>query len=89
MIRMKNRDMPSAPIIDSHGVFIMQGLPSIGLTKREYFAGLAMQGLLAGDTEGGYSRASIIEEAILQADHILAALEDNNNVSEESSDANK
>jgi len=31
-----------------------QGIKIEGLTKREYFAAMAMQGFLANSTEGGY-----------------------------------
>ena len=51
----------------------------IGLTKREYFAGLAMQGLIAGrwacpdnvpnDVE------TIVEQAVIHADRLLEKLE--------------
>lgn len=45
-----------------------------GLTKREYFAGLAMQGLLAcPDVRGSYER--IVTESINWADELLKQLE--------------
>ena len=52
-----------------------------GLTKREHFAGLAMQSLLAGDEASDYTRDGISLEAIAQADSILKELEasDENN----------
>lgn len=45
-----------------------------GLTKREYFAGLAMQGLLAYPdiTNSAYI---IAKESVIQADALLKALE--------------
>lgn len=53
-----------------------------GLTKREYFAALAMQGLLAnqngGKQKGGgmtFSPVGISELAVLHADATLAELE--------------
>lgn len=53
-----------------------------GLTKREYFAGMAMQGLLAnpngGMQKGGgmtFSPVGISELAVLHADALLAELE--------------
>ena len=54
-----------------------------GLTKREYFAGLAMQGLLArnpnrqnGETDLGMLEANrIAEESVVMADFILEELE--------------
>jgi hypothetical protein len=45
-----------------------------GLTKREYFAGLAMQGILAHQTFGENDRKWIAGEALLQADALLAEL---------------
>jgi hypothetical protein len=45
---------------------------SEGLTKREYFAGLAMQGLLAGNA---IFQSDIPENAVRLADKMLAELE--------------
>lgn len=48
----------------------------IGLTKREYFAGLAMQGLLANGIPGRHNLAeNLIPEAIYMADELLKELE--------------
>ena len=38
---MKNADMPAMPIITSNGI------NSLGLTKREHFAAMAMQGIVS------------------------------------------
>jgi hypothetical protein len=50
-----------------------------GLTKREYFAGLAMQGILASNTEGlahGHIDISgLIQSAVKATDALLAELE--------------
>lgn len=46
-----------------------------GLTKREYFAGLAMQGLCAC-SDLAISRKALAEEAVKQADELLKQLED-------------
>ena len=54
-----------------------------GLTKREYFAGLAMQGILSSQTEmrsNGFSLTKeeikyICEESVLLADELLKQLE--------------
>ena len=44
---MSNADMPAMPVTDAKGPYKQEsGLVSIGLTKREHFAGLAMQGIL-------------------------------------------
>lgn len=45
-----------------------------GLTKREYFAAMAMQGLLACPDIAA-SREAIAEESVKQADELLKALE--------------
>ena len=51
----------------------------MGLTKREYFAGLAMQGILASNTEGlahGHiDMSGIIQSAVRASDALLAELE--------------
>lgn len=44
-----------------------------GLTKREYFAGLALQGLLANDGK----QLGVVESAVRIADKLLLALEEN------------
>lgn len=48
---MENKDQPAFPIV------LQEGLPKdchidIGLTKREYFAGLAMNGIIANNWKG-------------------------------------
>ncbi|MBB4063644.1 hypothetical protein [Gellertiella hungarica] len=47
-----------------------------GMTKREYFAGLAMQGLLGSNgNDGTYMRANeIVREAVWYADALIAEL---------------
>ena len=50
----------------------------LGLTKREYFAGLALQGLLAGPhAESDCGIEGLAHDAVLAADKLLAALEGN------------
>jgi len=51
---MNNADMPAFPDTNS--------LNYEGLTKREYFAGLAMQGLLAGGHDKAYFAARTEEQ---------------------------
>lgn len=49
-----------------------------GLTKREYFAGLALQGLLANRwsmENGSYQSEDIVKQAISNADELLKQLE--------------
>ena len=80
---MKNADKPTYPLeFKKEGSYNTEGW-SNGLTKREYFAGLAMQGLLAncngGMTSGGsrtFSPNGISELALLHADELLKQLEE-------------
>jgi hypothetical protein len=73
---MNNSDMPAAPVITSTTMDTEQStLTSVGttgLTKREHFAGLAMQGLLA---HYGDSDAYSIVSAVRYADALLKELE--------------
>lgn len=79
---MKNADLPAMPNVD---LDIKNGIPVVvyvdkGLTKREYFAGLAMQGLLASNLYDTYDGAGewkkdTIESAVEYADALLAELE--------------
>lgn len=62
---MKNSDMPAMPTQCNGGD--LYG----GLTKREYFAGLAMQGLLANTS----CHAHIVRDAIDCADALLEEIE--------------
>lgn len=59
-----NASMPAMPVFDSYGV-----ASDKGLTKREHFAGLAMQGILAR----GNSHC-VASEAVACADALLAEL---------------
>lgn len=69
---MKNAEQPINHIPGSH-----QGMHPkevIGLTKREYFAGLAMQGIMAdGETS---DIPSIAKASILIADELLKQLDE-------------
>ena len=81
---MNDADMPAAPVVTSTTVDTEQStLTSVGtngLTKREHFAGLAMQGLLAHyGTDGADECASY---AVEYANALLKALEqDHGNIS--------
>lgn len=69
---MKNADLPAMPNYDltEGGYLLVTG----GLTKREYFAGLAMQGLCAHS--GDYHRdTDLAQDAVMYADALLAELE--------------
>lgn len=82
---MKNADKPINPIVQEEN--IGQGgkilmCTEYGLTKREHYAGLAMQGLLAnsygGMTSGGsrtFSPNEISKLAVIHADELLKQLE--------------
>ena len=87
---MKNGDKPINPIKGADDLFyneqdesyIKQFKPLLGLTKREYFAVLAMQGLLAncngGMTSGGsrtFSPNEISKLAVIHAEELLKKLE--------------
>jgi hypothetical protein len=48
------------------------GIPHPGLTKREYFAAKALQGLLADPTT--IISKTIAEDAVKLADHLIEAL---------------
>lgn len=86
---MDNKDMPANPLNGAEGRLFNgdDGWPEtscIGLTKREYFAGLAMQGNIACQSEvEGYYRgdaplAYLAKISIEQADALLKALEESN-----------
>ena len=70
---MNNADKPINPVLTQN--------PSlIGLTKREYFAGLAMQGLLALPDKGTFASFDgaverICEVSVKFADELLKQLE--------------
>ena len=48
-----------------------------GLTKREYFAGLAMQGMLTNRAYRLTPSTEMAKKAVLDADELLKALEEN------------
>ena len=73
--------MPAAPVIVSTTLWPEQStLTSVGttgLTKREHFAGLAMQGVMANEEE--YPKWSDLARAsVAAADALLKALEQDN-----------
>lgn len=74
---MKNADMPAMPLGDACLSSAHINPSVMGLTKREYFAGLAMQGLLA-DSEVNAGSELVAIVAIEYADALLAALENQN-----------
>jgi hypothetical protein len=66
---MKSMTNPNDPAYPSHN-------KHHGLTKREYFAAMAMQGLLAQESEawGFGDKEKLATEAVAQADALIAAL---------------
>ena len=73
---MKNASMPAMPVTDEAGMPFV-GTPddicTIGLTKREYFAGLALQGLCSDpDMRDAETEAAL---AVRLADALLKELE--------------
>lgn len=81
---INNANLPISPLHGSDGKlfenpydegYITQCNPMIGLTKREYFAALAMQGLLANHgTERRVYHESVASEAVKSADALLNEL---------------
>ena len=78
---MKNADKPTYPLeFKKEGSYNTEGW-SNGLTKREYFAGLAMQRLLALPDKGTYGSFDeaierICEVSVKFADELLKQLEE-------------
>lgn len=77
---MENGKKPINPIVASNGFvtneinYNNRGLN--GLTKREYFAGIAMQGWIACQSESFRGdESSVAEKAIKYADELLKQLE--------------
>jgi len=83
MGKLNNGNLPASPqtfaindVGDVEGSSMYED--SQGLTKREYFAGLAMQGLITSDYQDDAEKRSDVQTAILavkQADALLAELE--------------
>ena len=81
---MNNADKPAAPVITSTTVDTEQStLTSVGttgLTKREHFAGLAMQGMLA--YYGTVDADNCASYAVEYTQALLKALEQDNEYTE-------
>ena len=78
---MKNADKPINPVLTQSPS--LQNDTSLRLTKKEHYAGLAMQGLLAnsygGMTSGGsrtFSPNEISKLAVIHAEELLKQLEE-------------
>lgn len=73
---MKNADMPAMPISEEETDRVNDGITIYtGLTKREHFAIVAMQGILAGDVNNEIYEKDVVEMAVSHADALLAELE--------------
>lgn len=70
-------DEPAFPVADSHYANGQVQYGDNGMTKREYFAAMAMQGIMANPQGqiGGLSSDAIAICATKYADALLAALE--------------
>ena len=66
---MENKNKPAYPVSDNN-------YSGVGLTKREYFAGLAMQGLLATSRNLSIDSKWLSEASIKYADELLKQLND-------------
>ena len=68
---IKNGDLPAMPVWCANS-----DQQLYGLTKREQFAAMAMQGILASLTaDDNFSPAQIARSAVLNADALLVELE--------------
>jgi hypothetical protein len=74
---MRNSDMPAMPLSREDSIKYLQGDCVLsGLTKREHFAGLAMQGLLANNKSTGENLyLDMSEVSVFIADALLAELD--------------
>lgn len=82
---MKNADMPAFPVTDEYGRPFIDAPTetcTMGLTKREYFAALAMQGLTSSPLEteklshaaNKSLKVFVVEQAVAISDALLAEL---------------
>ena len=78
---MKLGDQPAFPIPFEIAKRIDEGYGfekiHLGLTKREYFAGLAMQGMMANPSFYDWDAIRIAKESIVTADELLKQLSAN------------
>lgn len=66
---------PTIPHDPAYPLFCEQSGPCYGLTKREYFAALAMQGMMADPETGGRVKPEVIAgNAVAHADALVASL---------------
>lgn len=77
---MKNANLPAYPVeVESSGAGLRTGEHKwfeIGLTKREYFAVMAMQGICANSIPGEHHMPKrVAQDAVEFADELLKQLE--------------
>ena len=75
--KMENRNQSAYPVtIEDNG---NASVTHLGLTKREYFAAMAMQGILASNVEGlsngRIDISGLIPMCVMASDALLKALE--------------
>ena len=71
---MKNSEQNAFPIVLQHGLSADSHV-EVGLTKREYFAAMAMQGILANENTGLSPNEVVAKESVKLADLLLAELD--------------
>jgi hypothetical protein len=69
---MSNADEPAFSVIEFDDLGLSK-IAGVGLTKREYFAAMAMQGIISDST--GLAFEEIAHDAVRFADALIAALE--------------
>lgn len=77
MSELKNADKPAFPLADTNDTLDVIGKYG-GVTKREYFAGIALQGLLATESDtpiGEWNYEFIAATAVKSADALIKELE--------------
>ncbi len=72
---IKNGDLPAMPVEHMDYMHVKDKPYCNGMTKREQFAAMAMQGILAADANNDVSYPECAEWAVKQADALLEALE--------------
>jgi len=80
---IKNADMPAMPILGDSDNFLLymqeiNGGRNYGLTKREHFAGLDLQGICSNpnyDPDLAVNFVNAATDALRQADELLKVLE--------------
>jgi hypothetical protein len=71
---MNNANMPAMPIGEQIDTCHLNA-PCNGLTKREHFAGLAMEGMIVVDADNHLDEGTIAKIAVNLADALLAELD--------------